>query len=449
MASTISAGLTSGTALNLVGDTSGALQLRTNGTTAALTIDTSQNVGIGTTSPGSYAGFKTLALNGTTGGVVDFLNNGTREGSIYNIGTSFTIKTFTASPILFATNNAATQLTLDTSGNLGLGVTPNSLSGYKGIEVSSGNNAYLGLYAGSYASNTISVLSANGYPGSGGWTYKGNGYATFYQQYSGQHQWYNAASGTAGTAISFTQAMTLDASGNLNITSIANTDSIATINSTSTNVSQRLNFTANGTLQAQLYNDASQTILSSVTSIPILFRTNNTERMRINAGAPILCLSGGNTSATGTGIAFPATQSASSDANTLDDYEEGAWTPTITDGYTRTYSIQAARYIKVGKLVYVFGQIKGSTRSGAAGSYAYIALPFPANDMNQVQQPATWVTTYNVTHTSPITGAPQWDAPSEFRIYETTVNANSSYLAPSGIPASFELAFFFAYTTNS
>jgi len=57
----------------------------------------------------------------------------------------------------------------------------------------------------------------------------------------------------------------------------------------------------------------------------------NFERMRINAGAPILCLSGGNTSATGTGITFPATQSASSDANTLDDYEEGTWTPTLID----------------------------------------------------------------------------------------------------------------------
>jgi hypothetical protein len=51
MASIISAGTTSGTALNMSGDTSGALQLATNGTTTAMTIDTSQNVGIGTTSP--------------------------------------------------------------------------------------------------------------------------------------------------------------------------------------------------------------------------------------------------------------------------------------------------------------------------------------------------------------------------------------------------------------
>ena len=51
MASIISAGTTSGTALNMAGDTSGVLQLATNGSTTAITIDASQNVGIGTASP--------------------------------------------------------------------------------------------------------------------------------------------------------------------------------------------------------------------------------------------------------------------------------------------------------------------------------------------------------------------------------------------------------------
>jgi hypothetical protein len=51
MASVISAGTTSGTAIAIAGDTSGVLQLQTNGTTAAVTIDTSQRVGIGTSSP--------------------------------------------------------------------------------------------------------------------------------------------------------------------------------------------------------------------------------------------------------------------------------------------------------------------------------------------------------------------------------------------------------------
>jgi len=66
MASTISAGTTSGTAIAIAGDTTGALALQTNGTTTAVTIDTSQNVGIGTTSP-----TQKITLNGNmlvTGG---------------------------------------------------------------------------------------------------------------------------------------------------------------------------------------------------------------------------------------------------------------------------------------------------------------------------------------------------------------------------------------------
>ena len=84
-----------------------------------------------------------------------------------------------------------------------------------------------------------------------------------------------------------TGAPTWDTSGNTTIASPVFTDSIATINSTSTNVSQRLNLTANGTLQAQLYNDASQTILNSVTSIPLIFKTANTERMRIDSSGNV------------------------------------------------------------------------------------------------------------------------------------------------------------------
>ena len=58
---------------------------------------------------------------------------------------------------------------------------------------------------------------------------------------------------------------------------------------------------------------------------------------------------GATPSGSGSGITFPATQSASSNANTLDDYEEGTWTPSI--GGTATYSPASGTYTKVGKLV--------------------------------------------------------------------------------------------------
>jgi hypothetical protein len=75
-----------------------------------------------------------------------------------------------------------------------------------------------------------------------------------------------------------------------------------------------------------------------------------TERMRILSTGNILSLSGGSTTATGTGIAFPATQSASSNANTLDDYEEGSWTPTAGTN-TANLNIQNATYTKIGRVV--------------------------------------------------------------------------------------------------
>ena len=51
------------------------------------------------------------------------------------------------------------------------------------------------------------------------------------------------------------------------------------------------------------------------------------------------------------GITFPATQVTSSNANTLDDYEEGTWTPSV--GGTATYTLQDGHYVKIGKVVYV------------------------------------------------------------------------------------------------
>jgi len=57
----------------------------------------------------------------------------------------------------------------------------------------------------------------------------------------------------------------------------------------------------------------------------------------------------------GVGIAFPSTQTASSDANTLDDYEEGTWTPSV--GGTATYGTRIAHYTKIGDTVRAFFDI--------------------------------------------------------------------------------------------
>ena len=79
-------------------------------------------------------------------------------------------------------------------------------------------------------------------------------------------------------------------------------------------------------------------------------------------------------------LKFPATQNASADANTLDDYEESSWTPAWTQGFSSTnYNFQHGKYVKVGGLVSVFCSI-GMTASGttATSDPLRMELPFTA-----------------------------------------------------------------------
>jgi len=98
-----------------------------------------------------------------------------------------------------------------------------------------------------------------------------------------------------------------------------------------------------------------------------------TPTMTGQATIPTINLTGGQ-------IAFPASQSASSDANTLDDYEEGTFTPTVTASgsiASFTYVAQYANYVKIGKTVYfsLNSQIT-SLAGGSSGNLRISGLPF-------------------------------------------------------------------------
>jgi hypothetical protein len=100
-------------------------------------------------------------------------------------------------------------------------------------------------------------------------------------------------------------------------------------------------------------------------------------KMTLNANG-VLALLNGNAAANGVGIAFGSTQSASTDANTLDDYEEGTWTPTIigtTTAGTGTYSFQGGQYTKIGNRVFVEGYLSWSAHTGT-GNMRIGGLPF-------------------------------------------------------------------------
>jgi hypothetical protein len=90
---------------------------------------------------------------------------------------------------------------------------------------------------------------------------------------------------------------------------------------------------------------------------------------------------GGATPAnTGAGITFPATQSASSDANTLDDYEEGTWTPSWTGGLTGVSygTVRNGYYRKIGSVVHIWFGVMTDGLTVTASGLSLSGLPFTA-----------------------------------------------------------------------
>jgi hypothetical protein len=112
-----------------------------------------------------------------------------------------------ASRVVFSSNSGTNlAAVLDNNGNLGLGVTPSAWSSATAFQIGAKSALY---YAGSNTNLGDNIYFA------GTSKYITSAAASVYAQSSGSHQWYNAPSGTAGSAATLTQAMTLDNNGNL------------------------------------------------------------------------------------------------------------------------------------------------------------------------------------------------------------------------------------------
>jgi len=94
--------------------------------------------------------------------------------------------------------------------------------------------------------------------------------------------------------------------------------------------------------------------------------------------------------ASGAGVSFPATISASSDANTLDDYEEGTWTPVYSPATgsftTLTMGTADSYYTKVGNIVVVQSYVATDNvdATGASGALSISGLPFTTGGRSSV-----------------------------------------------------------------
>jgi len=127
-----------------------------------------------------------------------------------NGGTNLT--SFTANGVVYASSTSAlaTGSALTFNGtNLGVGVTPQAWNSViRAIEIGRIGNSF---YA--QTNNNTTNITSNAYFDSVGFKYGATDTASYYSQFNGEHRFFNAPSGTAGTAITFTQAMTLTTTG--------------------------------------------------------------------------------------------------------------------------------------------------------------------------------------------------------------------------------------------
>jgi hypothetical protein len=177
-------------------------------------------LGIGTSSPSKYLHVKGTNDNvayfdvasGATYTTAYFANNGTSYAVLdwNNSSNWFELGTLGTNPIRFITNNTE-AMRLDSSGNLGLGVTPSTsggLTNQKTLEIGGVGNSLFNNSTNAFWMGQNVIYNSN-------YKYATTAASSFYLQTAGSHQWNIAPSGTAGNAITFTQAMTLDNSGNL------------------------------------------------------------------------------------------------------------------------------------------------------------------------------------------------------------------------------------------
>jgi len=275
---------------------------------------TSTGLGIGTSSPaykldvnagasGVYANFNST---NSSGGFLRLTNSGTVMGLIgagaqIGAGNASDLNITSANNLIFGYNGGTRGMTLDSSGNLGLGVTPSAWgSSNRALQVATAGAIWSPGGADTRLSNNQYRNSASSR------VYIANGFAQEYaQDSSGNHVWLTAPSGTAGNAISFTQAMTLASTGNLLVGSTADSGSKLQVGSSSGSTSTPTAIEMDGTygtaafngLKFYLYKGASESYGfglggsadvqywagSSSTGMHRWF-TSQTERARITSG---------------------------------------------------------------------------------------------------------------------------------------------------------------------
>jgi hypothetical protein len=360
---------------------------------------TSTGLGIGTSSPPSYGSTFTVVQASNSGSGVVQAHNSTNSviTEIESEGTRGAVGTRTNHDLAFKTNQTV-RMRLDSSGNLGLGVTPSATGGvFKALQVGNGS-AIIGQ---TNDSSVVHVAGNTYFDNSNVSRYIASTAAQRYRGFGGGHEWYSAPSGTAGDAISFTQAMTLTAAGDLLVGKTSSSFSVAGIGlmgsgnqiwatATSDNSLALNRLSTDGDI-AKFYKDGAtvgsigvngansyigtgDTGLHFAADLDVLNpwnpSTNGVRDNAINLGWSAgrfkdLYLSGG--------VYLGGTVAA----NHLDDYEEGTWNIIVDySGSTSgvTYNHRNGYYTKIGNVVTVQGEFQLSSK-GTGSGVVRISLP--------------------------------------------------------------------------
>jgi hypothetical protein len=221
----------------------------------------------------------------TVGGVATFTAGTASAPAITTTGDTNTGIFFPAADTIAFAEGGAEAMRLDSSGNLGLGVTPSAWSTNKAIQLPD-----IGFYG---STGPYVQMIANAYYNGTNYTRITANQATMYAQAVGQHQWHTVGSSTAGSTFTFTQAMTLDASGNLLVgtTSSSGVSGAAFKKGAATSCLIEISG-GNGTPATDslaVGQDASNVgYVYQRANQALIFGTNNTERMRINSSGDLL-----------------------------------------------------------------------------------------------------------------------------------------------------------------
>jgi len=316
--------LTSGSALTFDG-TALAVGTSTIGTNNRLTVD----------------GGRLIVANGPTGssssatkGLQMYFDATNNQGYIFstqsgvaNYPLNVSSSTLSlASSLTTFTISGSEAMRLDSAGNLGLGVTPNTWTLGKSISVGDVGSAVFGF--GGYNS-----LTSGAYFNSG-WKYSSSSSSqkpALFVGSDGAFSWSTAPSGTAGNAITFTQAMTLDASGNLGVGTTSPSQRLHVSNASGgSNI-----LVANGTNAASNIYIATDGFAATTGSIytngsaPLAFGTNSTERARITAAGELLL----------TGLTSPITSGILCIATNLNNNNPVVLKNTTTQGSGQNFAV--------------------------------------------------------------------------------------------------------------